>query len=259
MQASKLTPARGLSWLLAGMVLVRRSPMPLLSAASTIAMLALLLGTTPVLGQVALLLLLPVFEVGMFLSCRAASEREFVHPALLFSGFRMNLRPLFALGGIRLLGSTLILLLAFMISGIDVEALKAAAISKQLPPEALQQAAMRLVAWFVALRLPLEMATWFATPCIALRGAPVIKALFFSFIACWRNLGAMIVFVLALALLGGLLPSLLLTALGALPQMVALPLFAVAVVVGVAVFYAAFYVSACEVFGPWPHPWTHAR
>ena len=51
MQARKLTPARGLSWLLAGMVLVRRSPMPLLSAASTIAMLALLLGTTPVLGQ----------------------------------------------------------------------------------------------------------------------------------------------------------------------------------------------------------------
>lgn len=259
MQARKLAPARGLGWLLSGVGLVRRAPMPLLSAASTIAMLALLLGTTPILGQIGLFLLLPVFEVGMFLSCRAASEREFVHPALLFSGFRLNLRPLFALGGIRLAGSTLVLLIAFAASGIDVEALKLAASSKQMPPEALQHAAMRMLLWFGLLRLPLEMAVWFATPCIALRNATVIKALFFSFVACWRNLGAMIVFAVALTLVYGLLPGLLLSALGGLPQMVALPVFAVTVVIGVAVFYAAFYVSADEVFGPWPHPWTHAR
>lgn len=259
MQARKLTPARGLAWMVEGIGLVRRSPMPILSAASTLAMISLLMAMTPLLGQAALPLLLPALEVGMFLICRAAAEGEFIHPALLFSGFRMNLRPLFTIGGIRLICNMVVLFVAVAISGVNVDALKQVATSNQPIAESMVRGYLAMIGWFFLLRLPIEMASWFAAPFVALRGLGVVKSLFFSLVACWRNLGAMVVFVLILGLVCGFVPSFLLSMLGVLPNMLALPLFAVSVVISVALFYAAFYISACDVFGPWPHPWTHER
>lgn len=259
MQARKLPPGRGLSWIVEGVGLIRRAPMQILSATSTLAMIALLMALTPVFGQVVLPLLLPPLEIGMFLICRAASEGEFIHPALLFSGFRMNLRPLFAIGGIRLVVNMLALFVAIAISGVDMEKLRVIATSDQPVAENVLRGYLGMIGLFFLLRLPIEMAGWFAAPCIALRGVAVVKALFFSFIACWRNLGAMLIFAVALALICGFVPSFILSAIGLMPTAVALPLFAVGVVLGVSVFYAAFYRSACDVFGAWPHPWTHER
>lgn len=242
-----------------GVRLVRGAPMPILSAASTVAMIALLMAMTPIIGQVALPLLLPPLEVGMFLICRAAGEGEFIHPALLFSGFRMNLRPLFAVGGIRLVCNMVALFVAIVISGVDIEGLQTTVTSGKPIADSMLRGYLAMLGWFFLLRMPIEMAGWFAAPCIALRGVSVIKALFFSLVACWRNLGAMIVFVVALSLVCGFVPSFLLAAVGVLPSVLALPLFAISVVVSVAVFYAAFYAGACDVFGAWPHPWTHER
>jgi len=70
----------------------------------------------------------------------------------------------------------------------------------------------------LAVWLPLQMTIWFAPVLCAWHGMTAGKALFFSFFACWRNRGPMILFLSAL--LGGFFLALVLcaavvTALGA--------------------------------------------
>ena len=58
MQARKLALSRGLAWMVEGFWLVRRKPVPILSAASTLAMVIMLMVTTPVLGPIVVAMLL---------------------------------------------------------------------------------------------------------------------------------------------------------------------------------------------------------
>lgn len=52
------------------------------------------------------------------------------------------------------------------------------------------------------LSVPFAMTIWFAPPLVAWYRMPVPKALFFSFFACWRNRGAILVYLLTLLGLG---------------------------------------------------------
>lgn len=256
MQANKLRPIRGWYWIVEGFGLVRRMPMAFFSSASTVAMLVLLFGFVPVIGQTALILVLPPLEIGMFLISREVAEGNRIHPALLFAGFRMKLRPLFAIGGIRLIGNLVALWLAVLISGIaGVRLVEIVESGKQLPPELLNSY-LKMLALFFVIRLPVEMATWYAAPWVGLRGLTAIKALFFSFVAYWRNFWVLAVFTLSFSLLSGFLTSALLS-LTAGSSMLSMVLMAFCVVFWMALYYAAFYRSACDVFGEWPHPWTH--
>lgn len=257
MQANKLRPMRGWYWIVEGIALVRRAPMAVFSATSTIAMLSLLFGTVPLVGQTVLFLVLPVLEIGMFLICRSVSEELPIHPALLFAGFRMQLRALFTVGGLRLIGNMLALWLAVLVSGAGSLHLMDVAMSTQnLPPNFLFKY-LSLLGWFFVLRLPVEMATWFAAPCIGLRGVKAVKALFFSFVACRRNFAALAVFMLLFSMLNGVVGTLVMAVLGGMGSVVATIALAVYVILSVGVFYAAFYRSAYDIFGEWPHPWTH--
>lgn len=257
MQARKLNILRGWAWLVEGLMFVRKAPVPLISSASTLVLCCMLLMVIPLLGQTAIVLLMPVFEVGMFLICRELAQGERIGPGLLFSGFRMNLRPLFALGGILLIGNLALLWLALLITGMNLARIQQIAAENSATMNVPPADYLRMVAVFMLLLLPLKMACWFAAPCISLRGLPLKKALFFSWVACWRNLGAMIVFGLGFGLVCGILPAFALALFGKLPAMLFMPLLALWIMSGVAVFYAAFYRSACDIFGEWPHPWTH--
>jgi len=66
----------------------------------------------------------------------------------------------------------------------------------KLPPLALALLAM--------IGVPFAMTIWFAPPLVGWYRMPVAKALFFSFFACWRNRGALLVYLLALLGLGAL-------------------------------------------------------
>ncbi|MEY4764775.1 MAG: hypothetical protein RI907_1448, partial [Pseudomonadota bacterium] len=103
----------------------------------------------------------------------------------------------------------------------------------------------------LALTLPVSLVFWH-TPALVLWGhVPAVKALFFSLVASWRNLGAFVVYGLGWA---GLM---LLLAVVARVLMAALPVPAlvdgVAMVTGMGLaagFYASLYFTVIDCFEP---------
>ena len=257
MQARKLSLLRGWAWVVEGILLVRRQPTPLISSSATLALCFMGLLIVPVLGQAAMVMLMPVFEVGMFLVCRELSEGQRIRPGLLFEGFRMSLRPLVSLGGMRLISNLTMLWVALLLTGMNLARMEQIAADNASTMNFPPMDYLRMLGVFMLLRLPIEMAFWFAAPCVSLRGLPLKKALFFSWVACWRNFGAMLVFMAGLALVCGVLPGFVFSLLGKMSGLIFMPLFALWIMLSLSVFYAAFYRSACDIFGDWPHPLTH--
>jgi hypothetical protein len=90
---------------------------------------------------------------------------------------------------------------------------------------------------------PVLMLTWFSPQLVAWHRQPVVKAMFFSFFACWRNRWPFLVLALilmALSLGVGWLTTELLRALGLSPQATSM-LFAPVAMVMTAIGYATQY------------------
>lgn len=250
MQAIKHPASAGWNWVIGGIRLWRKAPLALTMAAITMTMV-LSAGFIPFFGLIALPMVLAPLEVGMFMICAAADHGKNPQPAILFSGFRRNLSRLIALGGIRL-GSTLIVLtLAVWISDVDLSQAKVLISGDAQAAENFAKGYIGMVAWFFVLRAPLEMADWYAPLFVGMRGVPVIKSLFFSFMGCWRNLTSLSTMLAAYAVLVVVLPSLVMSVLASAAPALA-PVFSWAVlVVAVPVFYASYYRSAVAIFGEW--------
>ncbi|GAB2876820.1 BPSS1780 family membrane protein [Uliginosibacterium flavum] len=245
MQANKFPARRGWVWLQAGFALWRSAPLALTGSAMTMLMCLLLTMMIPGIGPLLALLLVFPLQVGMFLVCSSWAQNHSAHPKLLFACFTKQRFPgLLALTGINFLGMLLCFMLAVMVCNFDLGSFTelAAKGSTELPP-ALQAQLERVVRWTSLFFIPLQLASFFAAPLMALQRTPLIKALFFSFVACWRNLGALLVMQLILGLLG-ILIQLLASVLGLL--------FGIGLMVLVPVLCATLYSCARDIFGEWP-------
>jgi hypothetical protein len=64
-------------------------------------------------------------------------------------------------------------------------------------PEVVNSASFQAAMWLtLVLYIPLSMMFWHAPALVHWQGLPAIKSLFFSFMACWRNLRAFMLYVL---------------------------------------------------------------
>lgn len=244
MQARKFPAAQGWLWFKAGFRLWRQAPLPLTAACIAVLMALLLAMTIPGLGQFLPALLLLPLGVGLFLICAEVAAARPASPALLLQGFRRRLSGQIMIGSLRVLSQLLCFWLAGLIVGIDPAA-PLASLSADGKTMTLSPHLQSFMFWGLALSLPLEMLFWFAAPLVALAGLPPVKALFFSLIACWRNLAAIVVCHVSWLTLFGFLPSLLFGLFPALLPLLAAPL----VLLMMPVFYAAFYASAGDIFG----------
>ncbi|MDA7416606.1 BPSS1780 family membrane protein [Xenophilus arseniciresistens] len=91
--------------------------------------------------------------------------------------------------------------------------------------------------------VPVALAFWHAPALLHWHGVPPVKALFFSFVTCVRNIGAMLVFILCWTGVA-LLVSLVLAMVGSLLASVAGPLGAGVMVGGTFLLSAMFFASA---------------
>lgn len=246
MQARRFPVTQGVVWLKQGFALWRSSPIVLTGACLTMAMLLLVSAILPLIGQVLPALLLPPLGVGIFLLCGQIRHQGTPAPGFLFKGFRLNLGRQFALGAMRLIVQLGCVLAASHLAGLDPSVPLG-----QIGDDGSVSMAPQLqsfVIWGAVLGLPLELCFWFAPQLIALANVKPLKAVFFSVVACWRNLGAILTYLLLWALLFGLLPALLINVLGsalpALGSLLVVPLM----LVMMPVFYASFYVCASDVF-----------
>ena len=244
MDARRLPARHGVLWLLAGFALFRRHP-PLMTALTFGYLLTVIVvNLIPKVGPFLLPLILPTLTVMLANGCRAIERGQLFGSGTLITGIGAQRTGLMRLGGLHLVGSSLLVLGGFALGepinisdGID-------------PAEALELAGDFAVILFMA--SPLLMAFWFAPLLTAWDGVGAGKSLFFSFIASWRNWRAFTMYGLALILVGGVLPGLILVIAGLISQpllaILSVALRMLLIFILAPVMVASVYLSYRDVF-----------
>jgi hypothetical protein len=265
MQARRLPAARGTFWLFEGFRLFRRNPS--LITALTLAYLLvvqILVILLPGIGPIVLPLVLPVLTLIVANGCRLVDEQQVPSKALLLRGITGNGRALLRLGGLQLIGALLLVLLNLALNdGADPLAnldstmatpnMGDPSMPGTTPANSAAEAQM-LGAMFQLLLLatPMIVAFWFAPFLVGWDRVSPFKSLFFSWIASWRNLGAMGMFGLAALVLAGVLPGFILIAVsqvaGLALDVAFIALRMVLIFLVAPVLTASIYVSYRDIF-----------
>ena len=179
-------------------------------------------------GSLLVALFTPVLTVGFMQACRSAESGQPVHPLLLFAPFRSGRKTLGSLLTLGAMQMVALVCIVFLTSGFDTRApeettantaasrvaASKSADTKAAPSagapasaaaneaaNAADQEAIRREAIARAIQglayLPVALLMWYAPMLAAWHGLSAGKALFFSVVAIWRNLGAFMVYVLA--------------------------------------------------------------
>ncbi|MGQ9724175.1 MAG: BPSS1780 family membrane protein [Tepidimonas sp.] len=188
-------PARtGLLWVQLGLRTFLRQPLAMTGLFLMFIMGVSVLAMVPVLGAPLALALLPAATLGLMAATKEADRGRFPMPTILASAFqagRERVRAMLLLGGLYALGSIVVITLATLLSGPAPETAIESA-------EALlnEPAVVRNLAWQAVLYTPLGLLFWHAPALVHWHGIHPVKSLFFSFVACWTNKGALLVFML---------------------------------------------------------------
>lgn len=244
MIAQKLPARHGLLWVAAAWQLLRRYPRQLTSMTMLYFLIVLLVNLIPYIGPFLLPLALPTLTVILANACRTLDSNQELTQEQLSHGIKEQRIHLLRLGGLHLLGSVLLLLAS-------------QPLMQQLNPGQAQSAAgssdtiFHLVL-FLFVASPILMAFWFAPLLTAWHGLHALKALFFSFIASWRNMSAFLVYGLVVMGVGVFLPGLLIVIGGLIfPQLVGMlavmAQMALVMLIG-PVLVASIYISYRDVF-----------
>lgn len=201
MKLQLIPSAQGAQWVRQGLRTFFRQPFGLTGLFLMFAMVLLGLHVLPTIGTAIGLVLVPAFTSGFVRATQAVEQGRFPMPHMLLQWARSRTTRLrmLGLGGLYLLAIVLILLLSVFADGgtlahfyllggtLDEETFK--------NPGLLNAALLTLV-----LYVPVSMAFWHAPMLVADEDMGPAKALFFSWMACKRNLGAFTLYGLTWAL-----------------------------------------------------------
>ena len=188
MELIQTPAASGYRWLYEGFLLFRKKPFTL-SFIFLVYLLGLLtLSLIPIIGSSLSLLIFPITSLGFFTISRSVEHGQRPRALLLISGFLMDrriIRNLLLLGLFNLLGSTLITAISFLF-----EHSSTFISSKNILDT------FRLSDLIIMLSLTplLAMLFWFAPALVGWHNVTPVKAMFFSFMTCWRNWKAFFVY-----------------------------------------------------------------
>ncbi len=199
MNARVVTPMHGARWLAAGWRMFRVAPFGWLVLVFAYLMATMLLSAFPLLGPVAVSVLVPAFSVGFMAASRAAAHRQAVELPMLFAGFRERLPAQLVLGCVYSAGFAAALAgSALADDGALLRVLFAPARVQEEggPGDDLYLGVLASA----VLYLPTLMMLWFAPVLVAWHAVHPAKALFYSLMAFWLNRTAFIAYVLALGL-----------------------------------------------------------
>jgi hypothetical protein len=252
MRAQTLKAKAGWNWILGGFAIYRRNPILLSMLVLAYWFTILFLNLLPVIGALAASLLIPGLSVGLMEASRHLERGQPIGIQTLFGGLKQNTRTLLALGGLYLVLTLAVLgisaladggeMVSFMLSGKPAEAQDIEDGNFFLPA---------LIVMF--LMTPVMMAYFFAPVLAAWHKLTTGRALFFSLVACAINWRAFLAYGLALLLVAGVIPGLILGLLlvlfpGAQSFITALIMMPLVLAVAPAIF-ASFYVSYRDIFG----------
>lgn len=256
MKLKLVKPAQGMVWVRQGIQTCRQQVLGYVGLVGMMGMLAFLLMPLP--GQVGALLfvgLMPVIWMGFMLASRRVLSGQRITPAVLFEplkGADAPRRDFAILGVVYIVASLLIQELAGWL-GPDAQAVEKALRDSAQDPSSLGQdpIVLQSMMWRLGLMVPVSLLFWHTPALILWARLPVAKALFFSAVATWRNLGAFLVYgagwlgmMLGIAVLSSVLASLM-----PVPALINM-LTILASMVLAAAFYASLYFSVVDCFEP---------
>ena len=245
MQARRLPPRHGLLWLIAGFRLFRANPPLMTTLTLGYLFLVVVINLLPLVGPFLVPLALPALLVVLANGCRAIERGGGTGTVALTYGIRQRGNELVRLGGLHLLGSILILAIGLLLEG---DRMTSGAAGQTIDEQEMLMAMARL---FVV-ALPVISAFWFAPLLTTWDDVTPLKAVFFSFVAVWRNWQAFAAYGATVVVAAIAIPGALLILAGAIAKPL-LDIFAVVlkmvlVFVVAPTMMASLYVSYQDVF-----------
>ncbi len=189
MKLNVVPPRTGLQWVRTGIRTFLRQPLALVGLFFMYMAVVLLIAQVPVLGPVVGGMLVPAATLGLMAASAEAEHGRFPMPTVLVSAFRagrQRARAMLVLGALYTAGSLLATGIAELIAG-------GGATPSAAPPGQVDATVLLVL----LLHTPIFLLFWHAPALVHWHGITPAKSLFFSAVACWRNLGAMVVYGLA--------------------------------------------------------------
>lgn len=247
----QIVPARaGLKWARQGIRTFWRQPLAMSGLFFLFMATVSVVSIVPFIGGALALVVLPALTLGMMAATQTASEGKFPMPAVLFVAFKAGpYRPtMLKLGGFYALIFLAVMLLSTLADGGTFAQVYFGA--KPMTPDVVATDAFQSALWLAMLfYVPLSMLFWHAPALVYWYGMPASKSLFFSFVACWRNLKAFSVYVFAwgvIFMLAGVLAMLIASLLGN-PGLMMATFMPIALMVA-AMFFTSMLFSVRDCF-----------
>jgi hypothetical protein len=181
-----------------------------------------------------------------------AEQGKFPMPGILLVAFRSGqagVKDMLVLGGLYAFGFIAVMGISTLVDGglfAGVYLMGAPITADKVNNPAFQNAM-----WLaMALYLPLSMMFWHAPALLHWHGVPPVKSLFFSLVACWRNLGAFMVYTLAwlgVFLSAGMVVLFVVSLIG--EQSLAENILTPIALLMAAMFFTSVYFSVLDCFG----------
>lgn len=246
MQLLEVSAKEGYVWFRQGVWLFRKNPLAFLMLLFVYLIAAQLAVFVPLIGIIALLVVTPGLSVGIMTACREVILNKRVLPTVLLAGFRSNgklaSRNLLVLGAIY---AGLVFVLSLIAGSlVDLSTLVPILLKEEAPSgESVRQLYFALTIG-AALYTPIAMLFWFAPLLTAWHNVPPVKALFFSWTACWRNRGAFLAYGVVFAVLLVAVPFFLEALFGALGAEAVLSFLVTPYsLLMLAIMYCSFYAT----------------
>jgi uncharacterized membrane protein len=195
-EPNKVAAGRGIAWWKESWGLFRESPGLWIGMGLALAIISIVIGVIPVIGNLAGSLIFPVFTAGLMLGCHSLESGEDLSFGHLFAGFQNNFGRLMMIGLLYLLG-IIVIVVIFFVFGLGggffaVMTGGDAGMSAAAP--------VLLLCGLVALLLgiPLVMALWFSPALVVLHDMTAFEAMKLSIRGCLRNILPTLIYSLVL-------------------------------------------------------------
>jgi hypothetical protein len=248
----QIVPAKqGLLWVKQGIRTFWRQPLAFTGLFFLFMAWVSVLSMVPFIGAALALLVLPAATLGLMVATEQAASGKFPMPTVMLVAFRagqQRLKAMLLLGVLYALSFLAVMAISALVDGGGFAKVYLA--NAPITPEVVNDADFQAAMWLTTiLYVPLSMLFWHAPALVHWHGVPPVKSLFFSGIACWRNLGAFAVYLLAWAgvfVAGAMVILLISSALGGndLSAAVLMP----GALLMAAMFFASVYFSVKDCF-----------
>lgn len=191
-------PARtGLHWAIQGVRTFWRQPLAMSGLFFLFMACVSVLSIVPFIGSALALVILPALTVGMMAATQTASQGQFPMPSMLFVALKAGpqRKTMLHLGGWYALLFLAVMVLSMLADGGTFAQVYFG--GSPMTPEVVNSESFQTALWIsMVLYIPVSMMFWHAPALVYWHGLPAGKSLFFSLVACWRNLRAFSVYVL---------------------------------------------------------------